>query len=72
MCEARAWLDRALALHRVGSVTLRTTSFYAIVFVHLVVHVCSVRGCACHISTLRVPVIEYPVDVINPPGRVFV
>jgi len=39
----RAWpaLDRAIAPHRVGSVTLRTTSFYTIVFVHLVVRVCA-------------------------------
>jgi len=37
----RAWpaLDRALAPHRVGSVTLGTTFFYTIVFVHLVVRV---------------------------------
>jgi len=53
-------------------VTLRTTSFYTIVFKHPVVHVYSVHGCACQASTFHVPVIECPVDVMDLPRHVFV
>jgi len=56
-------------VHRVGSVTLRPASFQMVVIVHLVVHVCSVRDCACLVSALHVPVIECPSDVMDPPGH---
>jgi len=69
---ARTWLDCALAPYRVGSVTSRTTSFDTIIFVHLVLHVRSLRRCACLISILRVLVIKCLADVMDPPRHVFV
>ena len=39
---------------------------------HLVLHVRSLRGCACLISILRVLVIKCLADVMDPPRHVFV
>jgi len=53
-------------------VTSRTTFFDTVMFVHLVLHVRSLRECACLISILRVLVIKSLADVMDPPRHVFV